>query len=271
MRDLLQDARFATRQLRKNKTFTVIAVTTLALDSTFARRYFRDVDPIDKVLQLGDPAHPERWRIVGLVSDVKSFGPEQAIHAELYRPLAQLPFPLLAFVVRTNGDPAAILKASEQAVWEVDKDQPVFDAMLMRVLAAQSMTLRRTSTILVAGFASLALLVAAVGLYGVIAYSVVKRTREIGIRIALGAQRNDVLRQVLRQGMTLVVTGEIAGCVAALLVMQLVSSVFYHVSPRDPWTFSVVLSGLTIVALAACYVPARRATRVDPMVALRYE
>jgi predicted permease len=241
------------------------------VNETLARHYFGDIDPIDKILQLEDPAHPERWRIVGIVSDVKSFGPEQAVHAELYRPLAQSSFPLLAFVVRTQGDPAAILKASEQAVWDVDKDQPVFDAMPMRVLAAQSITLRRTSTILLGAFAALALLVAAVGLYGVIAHSVVRRTHEIGIRMALGARQSDVLLQVMRQGMTLVLTGEITGCVAALLVMQLVSDVLYGVSPRDPWTFSIVVLALSAVALIACYIPARRTMRVDPMIALRYE
>jgi putative ABC transport system permease protein len=143
--------------------------------------------------------------------------------------------------------------------------------MPMRVLAAQSMTLRRTSTILLGAFAALALLVAAVGLYGVIAHSVVRRTHEIGIRMALGARQSDVLLQVMRQGMTLVLTGEITGCVAALLVMQLVSDVLYGVSPRDPWTFSIVVLAFSAVALIACYIPARRAMRVDPMIALRYE
>jgi predicted permease len=241
------------------------------VNEAFARRYFGDLDPIDKILRLEDPAHPERWRIVGIVSDVKSFGPEQTVHAELYRPFLQSSFPLLAFVVRTSGDPAAILKASEQAVWDVDKDQPIFDAMPMRVLAAQSMTLRRTSTILVAAFAALALLVAAVGLYGLIAHSVVRRTHEIGIRMALGARPGDVLLQVMRQGMTLVLMGQFAGCAVALLVTQLVSDVLYGVSPRDPWTFSIVVLALSAVALIACYIPARRAMRVDPMVALRYE
>jgi putative ABC transport system permease protein len=241
------------------------------VNETFARRFLGGNDPIDQILEIEDPPHPERWRIVGIVSDVKSFGPEQVPHAEIFRPLAQVPFPLLAFVVRTSGDPAALLKPAEQAVWNVDKDQPVFDAMAMRVLARQSITLRRTSTMLLAAFASLALVVAAVGLYGLIAYSVVRRMHEIGIRMALGASRSDVLRQVLRRGMTLVLVGEIAGTAVAVLMMQLVSGVLYGVSPQDPATFSLVVLALTMVALIACYIPARRATRIDPMVALRYE
>ena len=240
------------------------------VNETFARRFFGTNDPIDQILEIEDQ-HPERWRVVGIVSDVKSFGPEQVAHAEMFRPLAQVSFPLLAFVVRTSGDPAALLKPAQQAVWVVDKDQPVFDAMPMRALAAQSITLRRTSTILLAAFASLALVVAAVGLYGLIAYSVVRRTHEIGVRMALGARRSDVLRQVLRQGMTLVLAGEIAGSAVALLILQLVSGVLYGVSPRDPSTFSMVVLAFTMVALIACYIPARRATRVDPVVALRYE
>lgn len=241
------------------------------VNETLARRYFGSSDPIDKVLQLGEASHPERWRIVGEVSDVKAFGPEQAAHADLYRPLSQVSFPLLAFMVRTTGEPATLLKTAEQAIWDMDKDQPVFDAMPMSQLAAQSMTLRRTSTILIAGFAGLALTIAAVGLYGLIAFSVVQRTHEIGIRMALGARRGDVLRQVLQNGLGLVVAGEIIGVVAWMFVMRIASGVLYGISPADPSTLAIVITGLTLVSMLACYIPARRATRVDPMVALRYE
>ena len=241
------------------------------VNGAFARHYFGNDDPINKVLELGDAAHPERWRIVGEVADVKAFGPEQVAHADLYRPLAQVPFPLLAFVVQTAGDPSALLKPAERVIWDVDKDQPVFDAMAMRTLAAQSVTVRRTSTILLASFAILAMVVAAVGLYGLMAYSVAQRIHEIGIRMALGAQRKHVLQRVLGQGLGLVALGEIIGLVTVLFVMEIASGILYGVSPRDPWTLAIVLCALTLVALVACYIPARRATRVDPMVALRYE
>jgi predicted permease len=241
------------------------------VNATLARQYFSGEDPVDKILIVGDAAHRERWRIVGEVADVRAFGPEQAAHADLYRPLSQISFPLLAFVVRTTGDPSALLKPAESAIWEVDKDQPVMDAMPVQVLAAQSVTLRRTSTILLASFAGLALLVAVVGLYGLMAYSVAQRTHEIGIRMALGAGRSDVLRLVVRHGMGLVIVGEIVGLGTALVLTRLVSGLLYQVSPADPWPLAAAVSVLTLIALVASYIPARRAAKVDPMVALRYE
>jgi len=238
---------------------------------TLAHRYFGSEDPVGKVVELGDLGQTKRWRIVGLVSDVKAFGPEEAAHADLYRPLAQLPFPLLAFAVRTTSDPAALLKPAEQVIWDIDKDQPIFDAMPMTLLAAQSVTLRRVSTILAASFAILALVLVAVGVYGVMAYSVAQRTHEIGLRMALGARYLDVLRLVIVQAMRLVLVGEVAGFVAALVLTRAVSGLLYGVNPSDPWTVVAAIALLTVVALAACYVPAHRAARIDPMVALRYE
>jgi putative ABC transport system permease protein len=238
---------------------------------TLARRYFGNEDPVGKVLELGDPGQTKRWRVVGLVSDVKAFGPEEPAHADLYRPLAQSPFPLLAFVVRATGDPAASLKPAEQVIWDIDKEQPIFDAMPMALLAAQSVTLRRISTILAASFAILALVLAAVGLYGVMAYSVVQRTHEIGLRMALGARHLDVLRLVIVQAMRLVLVGEVAGLITALVLTHAVSGLLYGVSPSDPWTVVAAIALLTVVGLVACYVPAQRAARIDPMVALRYE
>jgi predicted permease len=241
------------------------------INSTLARHYFGSQDPLNKVVVLADAAHSERWRIVGLVSDVKAFRPEEPAHADLYRPLAQASFPLLAFTVRTQGDPAALLKPAKQAIWEVDKDQPVFDAMPLGVLAAQSVSLRRVSAILVASFAGLALVLAAVGLYGLMAYSVAQRTHEIGIRMALGAQHDDVLRLVVRNAMYLVVVGEVVGLAAAIVLSRAIAGLLYGVSPGDPRNLAAAIALLTLVAVAASYIPARRAAKVDPMVALRYE
>jgi putative ABC transport system permease protein len=241
------------------------------VNSTLARRYFGNEDSIGKFLELGDSRHPDRWRIVGLVSDVKGFGPEQAAHADLYRPLEQSQSPLLGFAVRTTGDPAALLKPAEQVIWDIDKDQPIFDAMPMALLAAQSVALRRVSTILATSFATLALVLVAVGLYGVMAYLVVQRTHEIGLRIALGARHFDVLRLVMVQAMRLVLVGEVAGLITALELTHAVSGLLYGVSPSDPQTVVAAIALLTMVGLAASYVPALRAAKIDPMVALRYE
>jgi len=241
------------------------------INSTLAERYFGGEDPLGRALDLGSPEHPDRWRIVGLVSDVKAFGPDQPVHSDLYRPLSQVPFPLLGFTVRTTGDPSALLKASEQAIWDVEKDQPIFNAFPMSLLAAQSLTLRRARTILLTGFAGLALVLTAVGLYGVTAYTVAQRTREIGIRMALGARRGDVLRLILRQGTCLVLIVEAIGIVGALALARLIASLLYGVRATDPWTFVSVGAVLALVALAACYIPARRASKIEPTVALRYE
>lgn len=245
--------------------------TVAIINATLAQRYFGGDNPIGKVVELRDPTHPDRWRIVGEVSDVRAFGPEQAAHPDLYRPLAQVTFPLIAFVARTAGYPSAMLNSAERTIWDVDKDQPIFNALPLERLAAQSITLRRTSTILLAAFAALALAVAAVGLYGLMAYSVAQRTHEIGIRMALGAERRDVLRLVVRNGMALAVGGGMIGFGLALILTRLVSGVLYRVSPSEPWMFATALAVLLLVSLAAICIPALRAAKVDPMVALRYE
>lgn len=241
------------------------------VNSTLARRYFGAEDPIGKTVQVDDGYNHQRCVIVGVASDVRAFGPEQPAHADLYRPLAQVTFPLLAFTVRTTGNPSSVLNAAKQAIWNVDKDQPVFDAMPMSLLAAQSVSLRRVSAVLLGSFAGLALVLAAVGLYGLMAYSVSQRTHEIGIRMALGAQHGDVLRQMLRSGMRLVLVGELVGLVAAVVVIRAASSLLFEVRPGDPMVLIAAASLLILVAMAATFIPARRATKVDPMVALRYE
>ncbi len=241
------------------------------INSVLAERYFGDEDPLGKSLDVGGAEHADRWRIVGVVSGVKAFGPDQPAHPDLYRPLSQLPFPLLAFAVRTTGDPSALLKSSEQAVWDVDKGQPIFDAFPMSKLASQSVTLRRASAFLLTGFSALALVLTAVGLYGITAYTVAQRTQEIGVRMALGARRGDVLRLILGQGTRMVLIGEAIGIAGAFALARLISSLLYGVEASDPLVFVSVGVVLAVVALTACYIPARRAAKTDPMVALRYE
>jgi putative ABC transport system permease protein len=241
------------------------------VNSTFAHRYFGAQDPIGKVLELGDSGLPQRSVVVGEVSDVRAFGPEQPPHADLYRPLAQVSFPLLAFTVRASGDASSVLNSAKQAIWNVDKDQPIFDAMPLSLLAAQSVTLRRVSAILLGGFASLALVLAAVGLYGLMAYSVTQRTHEIGVRMALGARHGDVLLQIVGSGMRLLLVGEVVGFAATVIVARLASSLLYQVSPGDPLILAGAGGVLMTVAVVATYIPARRAVKVDPIVALRCE
>lgn len=241
------------------------------VNSTLARRYFGNTDPIGKVIEISDPTRVQRCAVVGVVADIKAFTPEQAPHPEIYRPIAQTPSFLLGFVVRTKVDPASLLKPAKQAIWSVDHNQPVFDAMPLSSLAAQSITVRRTSTALIATFAVLALILAAVGLYGGMAYAVAQRTAEIGIRIALGARRVDVLGLVLRNTLQLVIVGEAVGLIVALILGRAVSSFLFGISPTDPSTLAVAATLLAVVALVATYLPARRAAKVDPMVALRYE
>jgi putative ABC transport system permease protein len=240
------------------------------VDETLARQFFSG-RPVGKRLNLGTPEKPEWWEVVGEASTVKAFGLEHPDLPTLYRPYEQHPWPLLAFTIRTAGEPTAVLHAADQAVWDVDQDQPIFRALPMSTLAIQSVALRRVSTLLLVGFATLALVLAAVGIYGVMAYSVAQRTHEIGTRMALGAQPSDVLRLVLGQGARLTGFGVVVGVVAALVLTRFMASILFGVSASDPLMFAGVIILLAFVALSACYIPAHRAMRIDPMVALRYE
>ena len=177
----------------------------------------------------------------------------------------------MELAVRTSSDPLSLVAALRNQVHELDKDQSVADIRTLDQVVSASLAQPRLNTLLIASFAALALLLAGIGIYGVISYSVALRTREIGIRTALGAERGDVLKLVVKHGITLALTGAAIGVVGGLVLTRLMSSLLYGVQPSDPPTFLVVFLVLFSVALLASYIPARRATKVDPMVALRYE
>jgi predicted permease len=241
------------------------------VSASLARRFWNADDPVGKRLNLSDSAKPDWTEIVGVVGDVHSFGLEEKLHDDLYRPFSQVYFPIVAFTVRAKGDPAQITAAAKAAIWAVNPVQPFYKIIPMATLAAESLALRRVSMLLLTAFSGIALLLAAIGIYGVLSYAVAQRTHEIGIRAALGAQQRDVLRLVLGDGMRLALTGLGLGLAASLALTRLMVSLLYGVGAADPLTFAGVAALSTGIALLACYLPARRAMRVDPIIALRYE
>jgi putative ABC transport system permease protein len=184
---------------------------------------------------------------------------------------SQEPHTALGLIVRTQGNPLAVVAPIEQAIHTVDKDLPVYSVWTMDQLLGNSLAQRRLTLVLLSSFAALALLLAAVGIYGVIAYTVRQRTRELGVRLALGAQARDVLRLILRQGLKLALIGVALGLTAAFALTRWMESLLFGVRPADPLAFGVVALVLLLVAICACWIPARRATQVDPLVALRSE
>jgi putative ABC transport system permease protein len=247
------------------------AAQVVMINQTLARQYFRDRDPVGEELNLGAGDKPDWWRIVGVAGDVKAFGQDQPTHADIYTPFDQRPYPIVAFTLRTATDPAAMVKTAEQALWSVDPDMPVFRAITMDALASQTLALRRASSVLISGFAVLALLLASIGIYGVMAYSVTQRTQEIGVRMALGAQRTDVLQLIIGFGVQLTLAGVVIGLGCALASTRLLESLLFEVSAINLPIFSSTAAVLVAVAILASYLPARRAASIDPMQALRTE
>lgn len=241
------------------------------INQAFARKYFADRDPLGESLNLGSVAAPDRWKIVGIVGDVLAFGQDQPIHADIYRPFAQHPFSVVSFVIRSGTDPASMVPAAEKALWSVDPELPVFRAVPLNVLARQTLAIRRASSALFSAFAALALLLACIGIYGLAAYAVVQRTKEIGVRMALGAQRSDVVRMIMGMGARLTLIGVAIGLSGALAAAQFLRSLLFGIGPMNVWIFALSIVLLVAVSLAASWLPAKRASSFDPMQALRTE
>ena len=237
-----------------------------------AREFWPGRDPLGHRFRLDDDKQP--WlTVVGIVADVKQMGVDVAGRAENYYPVTQ-PFAAVGYfiprdlAVRVKGDPLDYATALRQAVWSVDANQPIADVQPLSDLVAKELSVQRAQLWMLGAFAGLALLLAAVGLYGLLAHLVAQRTRDIGIRMALGASRAQVLRWILRQGLEPVAGGLASGTVGALLLTQSMRKLLYDVSPADPATLVLVALTLLLVAAVACYGPARRAATIDPMQAL---
>jgi putative ABC transport system permease protein len=245
------------------------------INETAARMYWQGRNPLGKRFRVGGfdvPLGKAPWRtIVGVVQDVYQYGLDGQRSAQLYFPHAQFPTGFMTLVVKCASDPAQLAAGVRAGIRTVDKDQPLYDVATMDEVMADAMAGRRFSLVLLAIFSWIALSLAALGIYGVISYSVTQRTQELGTRMALGAQRRDILRLVLGQGMAMILAGAGAGAVAALLLTRFLASLLFGVSATDAFAFGGAIAMLMAVGLAACYLPARRAARADPMAALRWE
>ncbi len=243
----------------------------IIINETMARRTWPNEDPVGKRLAIDKTEERGMREIVGVVGDVKHYGLNAESRREMYVPYLQRPRHSMTLVVRARSEPIPLAQAVREAVRKVDKDQPVFNIRTLENLLSNSVSRPRFSGLLLTIFSAVGLVLAAIGIYGVISYSVSHRTHEIGIRMALGAVRSDVMKMVLRQGLRLTLAGLAVGIVAAFTLTRIISNLLYGVSPTDPLTFVGVSLLLAGVALVACYIPARRATRIDLMEALRYE
>jgi predicted permease len=246
------------------------AARSLVVSESMAKRFFPGINPVGQhlVVYLGENQSP--WEVVGIVGDVRS-DIDSPPEATMYFPYAQYPYRYMVLTVRTHANPGAMLDTIRSVVNSIDPDEPVYQTRTLAELIDENVVPWRFSMTLLSVFAAMALLLAAAGIYGVMAYHVVQRTHELGVRMALGAQPGDVLRLVVNDGARLAFLGVAAGLVASFALTRLMSGLLFNVSATDPLTLGVVAGILVCVALAACYIPARRATKVDAVVALRYE
>ena len=257
---LLSGRTFAEHDLENSPAAAII-------NQVMARRYWPRESPLGQMLRAGRA----QLQIVGIVGDVRQAGLDKEPSPTLYVPHTRFPRSAVTIVVRSHEDPIKMASLVRGAIWTVDRDQPIIEIATMQQVLAGSTARPRLFSFLLGAFAALALFLAALGIYGVLSYSVSRRTHEIGVRMALGARRDNILLLVVGQGMALTCAGLAIGLAAAAALTRLISRLLYGVGVMDPQVFAGVAVGLALVALFACYVPARRATRVDPMEALRYE
>lgn len=252
---------------RDNATAPLVGV----ISESFARTHFPGQDPIGQRVYVSNG--PEKYReIVGVVADVRPYGVDQLALPQFYDCFAQNPYNSINLIIRTDGPPLpSMLQSLRAQVFAVQKDLPITAVRPLAEIAADSIGQRRFVALLLGAFAAVAFAIAVVGVYGVMSYSVSRRVNEMGVRLALGAQPAEVRRLVVRQGMSVIAIGLAAGALGALALGRLIETQLYRTSPRDPWVFAAIAGGLALAALLACWLPARRASRVDPLVALRAE
>jgi putative ABC transport system permease protein len=267
-------------QIREGRSFDERdndqAIHVAVVNETMAHQYWPGESPIGKRLKFGDPGDDLPWvTVVGIAADVRQMGIDQPIKAEIYLPYEQNNdlgfYAPRDLAIRSSVDPVSLVAAARNEIHQVDPQQPISNIRTMNDVVGEETASQRLGMTLLTVFAILALVLAALGIYGVLAYFVVQHTQEIGVRMALGAQRSNILRLVLKKGMTLTLLGVVIGLAVAFALTRLMASLIYGVSPTDSLTYAGVALMLTLVAFLACYIPARRATRVDPMVALSYE
>jgi putative ABC transport system permease protein len=242
------------------------------INQTLARQHWPQQDPLGQRINLEKPERQHAWRVVvGVVGDVRHRGLDAEVQPEVYVPYDQVPEASVTLVLRTAIEPSRLAAPARAAVRAVDPDQPVGEVRTLEQVVAESDSVgsRRTVLLLLIAFAALAVLLAAVGVYGVISYSVAQRTQEIGVRMALGASSADLVRMVVRQALALALAGIALGTAGALALSRFLTALVYQVKPADPGTYAAVALLLMTVALAASYLPARLATRVSPVTALR--
>jgi putative ABC transport system permease protein len=242
------------------------------INEVTARRYWPDDDPIGRRIKLGRPNSDNPWMtVVGVVGNVRHFGLDDVAHREMFRPYSQAAWPVMTMVVKTATDPAGYAVPVREALQHIDPDLPVARTSTMEAIQRNSTGSRRFPMILLAAFGAVALALAVIGVYGVVSYVVTQRTREIGIRVALGARRGQVIRLIVLGAMRPVLAGVVAGTIGAVFAARLLGTLLYNVTPGDPVVLVSIAGVLTLAGVAASLVPGTRATRVDPIAVLRAE